>query len=125
MGPNGPQRLGQPNKRSNIGPQRARLTWAVTNPESVRRFDVRIRRGDTIRTAAVIRRPDARELVVERPQRDRVFYRVLAIGENGQVLARSNEVRVTSGDDPVEPPMDLPTLAIDRIDNTTLELSCW
>ena len=85
-------------ERSNIGPQRARLAWAVTDAESVRRFEVRIRRGDTIRTAAVLRRPDARQLVVERPERDRVFYRVLAIGEDGQVLARSNEVRVTSGE---------------------------
>ena len=59
-------------------------------------FEVRIRRGDTIRTAAVIRDPSVRELTVERPERDRVFYRVRAIGEGGEILARSNEVRVTS-----------------------------
>lgn len=90
-------------ERSNLGPQRSRLTWAVTNPDDIRGFEVRIRRGDTVRTAAVLRRPNVRELVVERPERDRVFYRVLAIGDGGEVLATSNEVRVTNGDVGPEP----------------------
>ena len=81
-----------------VGPQRTRLTWTVTSPDAVTGFEVRVRRGDTIRTAAVLRRPNVRELVVERPERDRVFYRVLAIGEGGQIIARSNEVRVTNGE---------------------------
>lgn len=83
-------------ERENLGPARSRLTWTVSATDQVRGFEVRIRRGDTIRTAAVIREPGVRELTVERPERDRVFYRVLAIGDNGTVVARSNEVRVTS-----------------------------
>ena len=83
-------------ERENLGPLRSRLTWTVTGPDRVRGFEVRVRRGDTIRTAAAIREPGVRELTVERPERDRVFYRVLAIGDGGEVLARSNEVRVTS-----------------------------
>ncbi len=84
--------------QANLGPRRAQLTWSVTAPDGVLGFQVRVRRGDTVRTAAVLRDPEARALTVERPERDRVFYRVLAIGSDGQVLARSNEVRVTNPD---------------------------
>ena len=83
-------------ERENLGPQRSLLAWTVSPDDRVLGFHVRVRRGDTVRTAAVIREPGVRELTVERPERDRVFYRVLAIGEGGEVLARSNEVRVTS-----------------------------
>ncbi|MEM7286011.1 MAG: hypothetical protein AAF480_06635 [Actinomycetota bacterium] len=83
-------------ERQNLGPARARLTWTVTADDRVRGFEVRIRRGDTVRTAAVIREAGVRELTVERPERERVFYRVLAVGEGGEVIARSNEVRVTN-----------------------------
>ena len=84
--------------RANLGPRRAQLTWSVTAPDGILGFQVRVRRGDTVRTAAVLRDPDARALTVERPERDRVFYRVLAIGRDGEVVARSNEVRVTNPD---------------------------
>lgn len=83
-------------ERTNLGPRRARLTWTVTSPDAVAGFEVQIRRGDEVRTAAVLREPGVRELTVERPQRDRVFYRVLARNADGEIVASSEEIRVTS-----------------------------
>ncbi len=82
---------------TNLGPRRALLSWSVTPADAhVAGWQVRVRRGDTVRTAAVIRRGGVRELTVERPQRDRVFYRVVAIGPDAEVLAVSDEVRVNA-----------------------------
>ena len=83
-------------QRSNLGPNRAVLTWAPTATEGIRGWEVRVRRGDTVRTVAVLRRRGARELVVERPDVLRIFYTVAALDADGGVLAVSNEVRVPS-----------------------------
>lgn len=88
--------------RTYLGPERAALVWTVTRGDAIAGWEVRIRRGDTIRTVAVLRHGAARELVVERPMRNTVFYRVIARDAAGRVLAQSNEVRVVAAEVPAD-----------------------
>lgn len=83
-------------RSANLGPNRAELVWSAEGADQVSRWRIRARRGDSIATVAVVRASTARSLVVSRPDVGRVLYWVVAIDAEGNRLATSNEVVVTS-----------------------------
>ena len=83
--------------RTYLDAERARLGWVSNDAGTVSAWQVEVRRGDIVRTVETLG-PRRATVIVPRPERNRVFYRIIGIDDAGAVVARSNEVRVTSGD---------------------------
>ena len=82
--------------KTNLGPARTLLRWNRSTEQEIRAWAIRVRRDHTVNKVAILRRRSARKLIVERPDRLRIFYTVVALGAEGSVLAVSNEASVTA-----------------------------